>query len=696
MAQPGHLPQGEINPIGLCLPFPILADHVRRCITAQFRTVSEGRVFYRYGMVNDDGQQALLTTTQELLALTPQGVEKFLSSRWVEGIGPVYARRIVDKFGTDALRIVRDETEKVEEIDGIGTARAAAAAESIARIGNSAATVAFLYSCGIGDLFIERILAKYKDEAEKVITGDPYAMVENVWQLSFFTADKIGRKLGIAADSPQRLCAALVTAVKHFAEEGHLFASPDEAVAQAASIASIDPDKVRGAIDTAVATGRLVESRGGLYLPVFYHAEKEGAAKIAALASVKVDEVSEEMIPLRSRAGHPYTKTQIEAIKDALNSPVMVLTGGPGTGKTTVLRGVIETLERNGKKVVLCAPTGRAAKRMTALTGAHASTIHSLLGYRQGEGYRTRAIDADVLIIDEGSMMEQVLFNHLLDALRPGTRVIIVGDADQLPAIGAGDVLRDMIDSGVITVARLDGNFRQEAGSRIATGARAINAGVMPDSFHDSDFMIVEAAGVKAIHDKIMELMTTTLPRAHGMAPTDILVVTPQQIGPLGARQLNADLQARLNPEGPALHRGTTIMRLGDPVMQTANSRERGIYNGETGIITAVDTEEGTLEVTFGDGRRSTYRQNELKELAPAYATTVHKLQGSEVRNIIFPVTMAHKPMLYRNLLYTGVSRATDLCILVGEPDAIRYAIGNTPSTRRNSNFKERLRHIAR
>lgn len=627
------------------------------------------------------------------LELTPQGVEKFLSSRWVEGIGPVYAKKIVDTFGSEAINILLHEPEKIEEIPGIGHTRAIAASESLREKKDSILTIAFLYSCGIGDMFIERILAKYKKRAESVIMNDPYSMVEDVWQLSFFTADKIGRRLNIGPGDPRRLAGALVTAVKHYAEEGHLFALPDEAVGYAASITSVPNENVRDTIRVAVDSDRLIESRGGLYLPVFYNAEKDGASKLAALAALKADNPDEDNLPLRSREGHFYTQAQIEAIRTALNSPVMVLTGGPGSGKTTVLRGVIEALEQRGKKVVLCAPTGRAAKRMTSLTGTEATTIHSLLGYRQGEGYKKRIIDADTLIIDEGSMMEQVLFNHLLDALRPGTRVIMVGDVDQLPAIGAGDVLRDMIDSGEIAVVRLDDNFRQSAGSMIATNARAINSGMMPESCHDRDFIIVEAEGTAEIHSKIIEMITSTLPDTRHIQPNEILVVTPQQIGPLGARQLNIDLQAHLNPDGPALRRGTAVMRLGDPVMQTANSRERGVYNGETGHITSVDEENQTLEVTFSDNRRSTYMRSELTELVLAYATTVHKLQGSEVKNMIFPITLAHKPMLYRNLLYTGVSRATDLCVVIGEKEALRYAIDQTPSTRRNSNFKERLRH---
>ena len=628
----------------------------------------------------------------DIAILTEEGAVAFLASKWVEGIGEVYARRLVDKFGIDVLRILTEEPEKAEAVEGLGKSRVEKAVESLRNIPYPADLLAFLFSCGLSDREIEKIFGKYRKRTRETVMTDPYSMVEDVWRFSFFSADKIGKRLGIPADDLRRLKGALLTGVKRFAEDGHLFATPDQAIALAASIAKVEPEKVRDAVKPLVESGRLVESKGGLYLPVFYKAEKEGAAKLRELASTAVEYFPVERLPRVSEEGHEYSEEQLSALETALNSPVSVLTGGPGSGKTTVLKGVIEAMEREGKKVLVAAPTGRAAKRASNLTGADATTIHRLLGYRQGEGYHTKAIDTDMLIIDEGSMMEQVLFDHLLQALRPGTRVVLVGDVDQLPAIGAGDVLRDMIDSGKVPVARLSENFRQGEGSLIAAGARSINSGELPESDPERDFMMIEEESVTGIHDRILSLMAEELPSRYGIAPGDIQVVTPQQIGPLGARQLNIDLQARLNPSGPALRRGSTTMMLGDPVMQTANSRERGVYNGEVGRIVEVDTEGQKIKVEYSDGRESEYSRSELSELVLAYATTVHKLQGSEVRYMIFPVTMAHKPMLYRNLLYTGVSRATELCVLVGEEEALRYAVGNSPDSTRNSNFKYRLR----
>ncbi len=626
--------------------------------------------------------------------ITPEGIERFLSSDFVEGIGPAYARRLVDTFGADTLNVLKDHPEKCSEIKGLGEARAQKASESLRNIKYPLSILAFLFSCGISEMHVDRILGKYRKRAETVILKDPYYMVEDVWQLHFHTADKIGKALGFLPDDPHRLQAAIVGAVKHYADEGHLFATIPEALVYASYITGVHQEEIEKQIDAAIEDDRIVRSRGVLYLPVFYNAEREGAEKLLALAKETPKKLETSEIPTSDGNGIAYSPIQMEAIETLLNNPVSVLTGGPGSGKTTVLRAVIDVLEKEGKHVTLCAPTGRAAKRMTALTDREASTIHRLLGYRQGEGYHKKQIETDVLIIDEGSMMEQVLFNHLLDAVGPGTQVIMVGDVDQLPAIGAGDVMRDMIEAPTIPVARLNENFRQEEGSRIAESAKAINSGEIPKSHPDSDFMIIPESTTKRIHDRILSLVADELPRDKGVPSTEILVVTPQQIGPLGAKQLNMDLQQKLNPEGPALKRGETTFRLGDPVMQTSNSKDRGVYNGETGRIIEVNPEEQTMVVEYADGNRSTYLRSELSELTLGYATTVHKLQGSEVKNIVFPVTLAHRPMLYRNLLYTGVSRASRLCVLVGEEEALRYAIENATPTIRHSNFRHRLSHI--
>lgn len=627
------------------------------------------------------------------LRLTDNGIANFLASPYVEGIGKVYASRIVERFGTDTLDVIATSPASLAEIPGLGQGKIDSLTSSIGSLKYPPQLLAFLFSCGLSDMMIEKIISHYGTKlVTDVILYDPYEMVEDVWKLSFFTADKIGRGLGIAPDDPRRLRGALLTAVKLYAEDGSMFATEAEALATASRITGVPEETIRPEIATLTADSRLISSRGGLYLPVYYKAESEGAAKIATIVSAPHQADVPLTLPSTDKEGHSYTSRQLQAIETALTHPVSVLTGGPGTGKTTVIRGITELLEAQGKEVVLAAPTGRAAKRMSDLAGAEAQTIHRLLGHRPGDRYRNKSLDMDVLIIDEGSMLEQVLFNHLLQAVPPTTRLIIVGDVDQLPSIGAGDVLRDLIRSGTVPVISLTDNFRQSAGSGIAANARAINAGLLPEGSAGSDFSIIREPSARKIHDRILSLVSHEIPSRQHIDPREIQVVTPQQEGPLGARQLNIDLQQMINPDGPEIKKGMKTFRLGDRVMQTSNSYDRHIYNGETGWVSAIDPDNQTLEVTFSDGNRSTYTRKSLSELSLAYATTVHKLQGSEVEYMVMPVASCHKPMLYRNLLYTGVSRARSLCVLVGEDEAIRTAIGNSQPNRRNTNFRHRLR----
>lgn len=625
------------------------------------------------------------------LAATEKGIESFLSGKWVEGIGEVYARKLTEKYGLEAVSILRDNPGSISGIVGLGSSRLAKASESLAMLPFELDLALSLYSCDIPEAYIEKIFRKYKKKTREVLTSDPYQMIEDVWRLSFFVADKIGRAMRIPDDDPRRLRGAILTSIKHYAENGHLFATPTEAIQYASMISGVSEDKFNNLIESLLADKRVVESRGGLYLPVYYKAEKNGAKRLMELASTEIKNSNPIAIPTHDIKGHRYTSAQIDAIRMAIENPVIVLTGGPGSGKTTVLKGILDYFDEEGLKCTLVAPTGRAAKRISALTGHDAFTIHHLLGYREGEGYRNKKLDTDVLVIDESSMLEQVLFDHLLEAINPNTRIIIIGDVDQLPAIGAGDVLRDLIDSQSIPVARLNENFRQKSGSMIAANAIAINKGDLPESADDDNFLIINESGIKNIHDRVLSLVKEELPAKYSISPSDIQVVTPQQMGPLGARQLNIDLQTLLNGNSPGIKRGASVMRLGDPVMQTSNSRERGLYNGEIGRIVELDPEENFLIVEFSGERRSKYNRSDLSELILAYATTVHKLQGSEIEYMVMPLSMSHRPMLYRNLLYTGVSRAKKICALVGEEEALRYAVENNRDTIRNSNFSRRL-----
>lgn len=620
-----------------------------------------------------------------------EGLKEFLAGSFTKGIGKIYASKIADKFGFEFLGNDFDFKTRLKEIPGIGEKKIEEFEESFNNLKVSPQILAFLYSAGLKDLEVEKIVSHYGKRLEKVIAWDPYDMVENVWKLSFFTADKIGKYMDISSEDPRRLRGAILTAIKFYAEEGNMFATENQTLQTASRITGVPADKIQPEIMTLIESGRIVKSLDGLYLPVYYKAEQEAAQKIKSLINKK-EIVSEKLeIPEKDIFGNQLNVDQKKAIKTVLENKVTIITGGPGTGKTTTVKGIISLLMGMDKKVVLAAPTGRAAKRMTDLTGEEAKTIHRLLGYSMGKGYRNKHFNTDILIIDEASMLEQVLFNHLLQALKDDTKVVLVGDTDQLPAIGAGNVLNDMMGSGEIPVVNLTENFRQKEGSSIAANAASIKEGGLPDKSPSQDFIFIEEDNSKRIHDRLLSLVAEEIPSYTGIKPRDIQVVTPQQEGPLGAKQLNIELQEHINPDSPELKRGLKRFRLGDRVMQTSNSSARSIYNGETGWISALDPEKKFLEVTFNDGKKSLYGLKDLKELTLAYATTVHKLQGTETDYMVMAVTTAHRPMLYRNLLYTGVSRAKKLCVIVGEERALKAAIENKEKSVRNSNFIKRL-----
>lgn len=629
---------------------------------------------------------------ESLPAPSEVGLKLLLESSFIKGIGRTYASRIIEKTGDRILKSGFDFEKELGGIEGLGQSKIQELEESWSNLPYSPVLLAFLYSCGLNDSEVDKILSHYKKHTEKVIKEDPYQMVEEVFKLSFFTADKIGQRLGYAAEDPRRLRGALLTAVHLWAEDGNMFATEEETVATAARISKTSPEQIIPQIESLVKEERLIRSHGGLYLPVYYKAEKDGAEKIAALIKEGKKEENIFDYPVMDREGNMLTEAQLEAIRTVMDNPVTIITGGPGTGKTTAVRGIISLLENLDKKVTLAAPTGRAAKRLTDLAGREAKTIHRLLGYIQGRGYRNKHFDTDILIIDEASMLEQVLFNHLLQALKQGTKVVLVGDPDQLPAIGAGDVLKDMIKSGRIPVVTLHENFRHKEGSGIAVGAAAIKDGKQPEIEGVNDFMIFTEDGSKRIHDRLIQLVREEVPTKYNIKPRDIQIVTPQREGPLGSKALNPEIQEIVNGGAPGIRHGVKVFRLGDRVMQTTNSSERNTYNGETGWVSQIDPEEQWIEVTFYDGKHSKYSKRDFKELTLAYATTVHKLQGSETDYIVMPVTLSHRQMLYRNLLYTGVSRAKKLCVLVGEEKAIKTAIENPSPSVRHSNFKKRLR----
>lgn len=629
--------------------------------------------------------------TEIFRKISNEGIERFLASGFIKGIGKIYAKKITDLFGRRIIDPDFDFENNLRQISGLGDNKITEIKESFNKLKIDPKVFALLYSAGMKDIEVEKVVSHYGKRLAKVIEWDPYDMVENVWKFSFFSADKIGKFISIPKDDPRRIRGAILTSIKFYAEEGNMFATEKQTLQTASKIAGVEFEKIKPEIDALVNDKRIVKSLDGLYLPVYFKAEEEAAEKIKSLVAHPLEYELPDNLPQTDIYGNLLSEGQKKAIEKVLQNQVSVITGGPGTGKTTTLKGIINLFLDMGKKVVLAAPTGRAAKRISDLTGEEAKTIHRLLGYSMGKGYRNKQFDTDILIIDEASMLEQVLFNHLLQALKEGTKVVLVGDPDQLPAIGAGNVLKDMIDSGTIPVINLYENFRQKEGSLIAENASIIKEGRVPQKIPSQDFIFVEENNAGSIHNRLMHLVAEELPSYTSISPKDIQIVTPQQEGPLGAKQLNIDLQEKINPDALELRRGTKRFRLGDRVMQTSNSSQRGIYNGETGWISKLDPESKFLEVTFYDGKKSVYGIKDLKELSLAYATTVHKLQGSETDYMVLVMTSSHRPMLHRNLLYTGVSRAKKLCVVLGEERALETAVTTTDKNKRNSNFKIRL-----
>lgn len=623
-----------------------------------------------------------------------EAVLSFLESGFIPGVGKVLAQRILDTLDDRLTGIGTLQAEDFLEVPGIGEKAASAIISAINDLPVDPDLLIFLFSCGLTYSEITKIVRKYGQHTEKVVKENPYDMVEDVWKFSFFRADKIGKKIGIADDDPRRLQGALLTALKLHAEQGSLFATKNELISTSSAITGVDREKFQTELTSLISEERLIESLDGIYLSPYYQAEEQTARKLASLIkrNSNRDEVKFDL-PEKDLEGHVFTEEQKNALSLVRDNPVTIITGDPGTGKTTTVRGLIRMMEDEGKKVILTAPTGRSAKKLETIAGSSAKTIHRILGFNRGKGYFNKKLDANVLIIDEASLLEQVLFNHLLQALGDDIKIVLVGDIGQLPPIGAGKVLEDMIDSGVVPVARLTRNFRQEQGSLLAANIQRIKEGELPLEGDGKDFLFIKCKDPETTKKELLELVTKKLPDKFGIAPADIQVVTPQHDGVLGTQELNSSLQEILQKDSPEISRGLKKFRLGDRVVQSENSSRRGVYNGETGKITDIDEEKGYLTVTFTDGKTSLYSLKDLGELSLAYATSVHKLQGTETDYLVIPLTMENEKMLYRNLLFTAVSRAKKFCALVGESEALHQAVTKTIPKFRNSNLKLRLQN---
>lgn len=645
------------------------------------------------------GRQFVVESWEEVMPATIYGIEKYLGSGLVKGIGPVYARAIVNRFGLETIDVIENDIERLLEVPRLGRKRMEKIRESWEKQRDIKEVMVFLQGYGVSTAYAAKIYRQYRKDAIPTVRDNPYKLADDIWGIGFKTADSIASRMGYGNNDPRRCRSGILYTLNRLAEEGHVYAEPEQLVAAATELLQAEEEPVRKSMAEMLADNDLIADNEVIYLPPFYHAEKGSAIRLTNLiASDMPDRMAAEPEPVygtQQTAGIVYDEVQQTAINKALESRVMVLTGGPGTGKTTTTQGIIAAFKAKGKRIILAAPTGRAAKRMTEATGMEAKTIHRLLEYNPMDGYKRNddnPLDGDVLIVDECSMIDIMLFYNLMKAIPKHMRLILVGDIDQLPSVGAGNVLRDIIDSRQIPVIRLTRIFRQAQTSRIVMNAHAINAGNFPNISNgkDTDFFFIKAEDAEAIPQIIVSLVQDRLSKAYGYKPKEIQVLTPMQRGNVGAGNLNTVLQSALNPSGAALTRGGYTFRQGDKVMQIRNNYDKNVFNGDIGFISVVDTAERTLSVIY-DGRVIEYDVSELDELTLAYAITIHKSQGSEFPVVVMPVTMKHFVMLQRNLIYTGITRAKKICVIVGTTKAIAYAIHNQTVSKRNTKLKERL-----
>jgi exodeoxyribonuclease V alpha subunit len=637
-----------------------------------------------------------------------EGIEKYLASGMIRGIGPVYAKKLLRAFGDKVFDVIEAESDRLREVDGIGPVRANRIAAAWAEQKVVREIMMFLHSHGVGSARAVRIYKTYGADAVQVMSENPYRLARDIRGIGFKTADAIAMKLGIDKTAMIRVRAGISYALTEAMDDGHCGLPVAELTSLAEKLLDVPQALIRTALDLELADGTVIADRLAdtdcVFLAGLYRAERAIADQLLTLNKGRlpwpwID--PEKAIPwIEQRTGLTLADSQKAAVGTALTSKVLVVTGGPGVGKTTIVNAILRILSAKGVKLLLCAPTGRAAKRMNETTGLEAKTIHRLLEIDpKGGGFRrddANPLDCDLLVVDETSMVDVLLMNALVKAIPDKAALLIVGDVDQLPSVGPGQVLADVIGSGTIPMVRLTEVFRQAAESRIIVNAHRINQGVIPDLRKpeaESDFYFVEAEDPETAVPLIIELVKTRIPRRFGLDPIrDIQVLCPMNRGGVGARSLNIELQGALNPAGERkVERFGWTFAPGDKVMQVENDYDKEVYNGDIGYVTDVDSDEGELTASF-DGRSVVYGFGELDTLVPAYAATIHKSQGSEYPAVVIPVMTQHYTMLQRNLLYTGVTRGKRLVVLVGQKKAVAIAVRSVTGRRRWSKLCEWLR----
>jgi exodeoxyribonuclease V alpha subunit len=664
------------------------------------------------------GLQFQATICEKISPVTLSGIERYLGSGLIKGIGPQLAKRIVKHFKSKTLEIIEKDPQKLREVPGIGPDRTSKIITAWEEQQKIKEIMLFLHGHQVSTNLAVKIYKTYGDGSLDVVRSNPYQLEQDINGIGFKTADRIAQNLGLSREHPSRIEAGIIYAINETIDEGHVYATEDQLINRAGELLAVDLALIRSGLSRLEVNDRIkmdiVSSRSELsngqelkisestphygdpivYLSPFFFSEK-------GVAQWLIDRLKEKFSPKQRTLGfETLSKEQEQAIDMALCNPVSIITGGPGTGKTTCLKALIRQLEANNIRYALASPTGRAAKRLAEATGRSASTIHRLLAYKPGSGFQNNEkypLNIDFLVVDEASMLDLLLTYHLLKALKAGTQVLFVGDVDQLPSVGAGDILRDLIACSQMPVARLKKIYRQAKGSQIITNAHRINQGWMP-RFSESltgDFFMFPADDAQIAADWVVDLVSSRIPAKFNLDPIkEIQVLSPMYRGEAGVDALNERLQAELNPphhkkvEQKLFGR---IFRIGDKVMQIRNNYDKEIYNGDIGMIASIDRIEQSISVVMDGAREVKYDFSEADELVLAYAVSVHKSQGSEFPAVVIPVITQHYVMLQRNLIYTAVTRAEKLCVLIGNQQALRIAIRNNKISKRNSRLSERI-----
>jgi exodeoxyribonuclease V alpha subunit len=662
------------------------------------------------------GLQFNATFCEQVLPITINGIESYLGSGLIKGIGAELSKRIVKQFKEKTLEIIENDPDQLKNVPGIGKDRTNKIIKAWGEMKNIKDIMLFLHSHNISTNLAVKIYKTYGDQSLEVVKENPYRLEQDIFGIGFKTADKIAQNLGLPKEHPSRIEAGIIYAIQESINEGHVYIPQNELMDRATELLQTDASHIDQGLKRLEKQDRIkreTEKPGQLsadgnetvpmdhsiiYISALYYCEL-GVAKSIHLLNASPVKPKQGLL-IGSDIG--LSEEQLQALDNTLKSPVSVITGGPGTGKTTCLKTLIGVLEDNHLRYALASPTGRAAKRMSETTSRPASTIHRLLAFKPGEGFKhheNNPLKIDILIIDEASMLDIQLAFHLFRAIKPGTQVLLIGDVDQLPSVGAGDVLGSIIRSGKVPVSRLEKIYRQAQDSDIISNAHRINHGKYPNfsSSANGDFHLFPAENAEKAAEWVVDVVCNRIPEKFGIDPiNDIQVLTPMYRGTAGVDSLNQMLQDKLNPAHQKKSEqklfGQTF-RVGDKVMQTQNNYDKDVFNGDIGMIENIDKIEQSITVNIDGTRMIKYDFSETDEIVLAYAVTVHKSQGSEFPAVVVPIITQHYIMLQRNLLYTAVTRAQKLCVLIGNPKAIHIAIGNNQYAERYSKLSERLQH---